>query len=332
MGKRISVSSAATFAKCPRAFYYSHELRWKPEREAEALTFGKAWHKLLEWAARTQSRDALALIGSMQCDGLTLADADLAMLMAMGCAFLGQEEVAKLMERIGATEERFRFPLPGASGWDLVGVLDALTQDGAVVEYKTAGRDIGQSSDYWTRLRFNLQILAYARTCGWGRTRVLYVVARKPALRPKTVPLLDADGLKVVTVDATGERALTKAGKPKQTAGEGETLQARAETCEEYAGRLLDELQGNPETYFAVREIEADQTDTDEAMRTLVAIVREVELLRGMADGEARPERVWRRNCNEFNCANCPFAGPCLFTLHNPADGVPEGFVVDNER
>lgn len=326
---RISVSSASAFAACPRRFFYGHELRWAPETEAPALTFGRAWHALLERAAQLQSRDALTLVHDLLADGHELKDGDLAMLMAMACALLGQPGMDALLASVAATEERFCFALPG-TGWKMVGVIDAVTSDGAVVEYKTTSRDIAAGSDYWTRLRFNLQVLAYSRLGGCHRHRALYVVARKPALRPRMVPLLDADGLKVVTVDATGERALTKAGKPKQTAGEGETLKARAETTEEFAGRLLDAMQAAPGDYFATCEMELDPEDVDEALQTLATVVREVELLRGIAAGMERPERAWRRNCSEFNCANCPFAGPCFFTLANPADGVPAGFRVDN--
>ena len=325
---RISVSSASAFATCPRRFFYSHELRWVPEVEAPALAFGSAWHALLERAAKLQNRDALALVQDLLADGHDIKDGDLAMLMAMATAFLGQPGIDRFLDSIAATEERFCLPLPG-TGWTMVGFIDALTTDGAVVEYKTTSRDLAAGSDYWTRLRFNLQVLAYSRLGGCGRLRALYVVARKPALRPKMVPLLDDAGLKIVTVNATGERALTKAGKPKQMPGEGETLQARAETTEEFAGRLLDALQAAPGDYFATCEMELDPADVDEALQTLATVVREVELLRGIAAGMERPDRAWRRNCSEFNCQNCPFAGPCLFTLANPADGVPAGFRVD---
>lgn len=324
----ISVSSASAFATCPRRFYYSHELRWVPDVEAPALTFGKAWHALLERAAQLQSRDALGLVSTLIADGHDIPDADLAMLMAMACAFLGQPGMDAFLARIASTEERFCFALPG-TGWKMTGIIDAVTSDGAVVEYKTTSRDLAAGSDYWTRLRFNLQVLAYSRLGGCGHLRALYVVARKPLLRPKMVPFLDEAGLKMVTVDATGERALTKAGKPKQTAGEGETLQARAETTEEFAGRLLDTIQAAPGDYFATCEMELDPADVDEALQTLATVVREVELIRGIAAGMERPERAWRRSCNEFNCANCPYAGPCLFTLANPADGVPAGFSVN---
>ena len=325
---RISVSSASAFATCPRRFYYSHELRWVPEVEAPALTFGKAWHALLERAAKLQSRDALTLVSDLLQDGHDLKDADLAMLMAMACAFLGQPGMDAFLASVAATEERFCLPLPG-TGWKMVGFVDAVTADGAVVEYKTTSRDIAAGSDYWTRLRFNLQVLAYSRLGGHGRLRAIYVVARKPLIRPRSVPMLDSNGLKMVTVDATGERAFTKAGKPKQMPGPGETLQARAETTEEFAVRLLDTLQAAPGDYFATCEMELDPGDVDEALQTLATVVREVELIRGIAAGMERPDRAWRRNCSEFNCSSCPFAGPCLFTLANPADGVPAGFRVD---
>ena len=332
---RISVSSAQAYATCPRRFFYSHELRWRPVTDADALTFGRAWHKLLEMAARTQSHDAIALIHDILTDapgGDALKDEHLGLLLAMGCAFLGAEGVGDFLGSIASTEEAFCFDLPGVAGWKMNGFVDAVTQDGAVVEYKTTARDIGAGSDYWTRLRHNLQIIAYSRLHGWQGGRAIYVVARKPAARLRaSVPVLDADGLKIVLA-SDGTRVLTKTGKPKQTAGEGETLQTRSETVEEFAGRVLDDLQAHREDYFAVREVEIEPEEVGEAMLAIATIVREVEMTRGIAAGLDRPDRAWRRNCSEFNCANCPFAGPCLFTLADPADGAPAGFEIDQPR
>jgi hypothetical protein len=73
----------------------------------------------------------------------------------------------------------------------LAGKIDAivaLMPDGrvAVLEYKTAGEDIGPSSDYWPRLRCDGQISLYvlaARALGHDAAAVIYDVTRKPTIR-----------------------------------------------------------------------------------------------------------------------------------------------------
>lgn len=44
----LSVSSARTYRACPRRYYYSSELRMRPRRKAESLSFGTTIHKALE--------------------------------------------------------------------------------------------------------------------------------------------------------------------------------------------------------------------------------------------------------------------------------------------
>ena len=320
----ISVSSAQAFATCPRRFFYSHELRLRPVTDAPALTFGRAWHKVLEMAVGTKSTDALALVEGVARD-ITLDEDALAMLMAMAAGLFSAGHLPDLLRQVVATEERFAVDIGG--GWRMVGVIDALTEAGEVIEYKTTSRDITPGSDYWLRLRHNLQVAAYARTV--CRTTVRYVVALKPSLRRKSLPVLDDDGKKIVLDSATGERCYLKDGKPRQAAGEGMELMTREEKTEEFAGRLLEAIQSAPETYIAERVVTLDDEDIREAERVLATIIREVELMRGMAAGMERPDRAWRRNCSEFNCQSCPFAGPCLYFDFDPSGACPEGFATE---
>ena len=41
-------SMLSDFKRCPRFFYYRHELGWAPDRKAAALVFGTAWHAAME--------------------------------------------------------------------------------------------------------------------------------------------------------------------------------------------------------------------------------------------------------------------------------------------
>jgi hypothetical protein len=98
--------------------------------------------------------------------------------------------------RFLAAEQTFEMPLihPATGAVKrhccLAGKFDAIVQlpDGrlAVLEYKTAGEDIGPDSPYWLRLRWDGQISLYilaARSLGYDVAAVLYDVTRKPTIR-----------------------------------------------------------------------------------------------------------------------------------------------------
>jgi hypothetical protein len=95
-----------------------------------------------------------------------------------------------------AVEQSFQIPLlnPGSGHpsrlFMMAGKIDAIVKlpDGrlAVLEYKTAGEDIGPAANYWLRLRCDPQISLYmlaARALGFNVSTVLYDVTRKPTIR-----------------------------------------------------------------------------------------------------------------------------------------------------
>ena len=315
----LHATTANTFALCPRRYFYSYELGWVPDTEARALTFGKAWHRFLELLAKGE-RDPLAHMAD-DPDMAALDEMEAATLIGLGSAF---QEMYTLPEM--TSEIPFRAKISGTE-WTVAGRVDGLTTSGRVVEYKTTSSSLAPDSDYWLRLRFNLQVLIYASRVGGAKTAA-YFVMRKPSIKPIRVPLLDENGAKIVIDLATGERAYNKNGSPRQSAGDGMELQTRQETADEFAARLYADAKARPDFYFATREVPITADAVEQAQLSLVTTVREIQALRRLARGLMRPENAWRRAASEMNCARCPFRGPCLDTDFNCAEGIPLGFTL----
>ena len=314
----ISASSAGAFATCPRRFFYSHELGWQPAVEARALTFGKAWHGFLERLAAGYEHPIETMVESAEgFDELTEMEAGT--LYAYAQAFLDRYHLPKIK-----SEVTFRDRVDG-SRFIVTGRIDGVTEDGRIVEYKTTSSSIAPESDYWLRLKHNLQVLLYAAQLD-RNTSAAYFVMRKPTLRPVQVPVLDAEGRKIVIDLSTGARAINKDGSPRQSAGAGLEVQTREETADEFSQRLYCDISRRPEFYFAAKEVPLRAKEIVQAMDDIYGIVREVQLMRRNENGYTCRENAWRRNCSEFNCAHCPYRPICLDTDYETASGVPEGF------
>ena len=314
----ISASSAGAFATCPRRFFYSHELGWQPAVEARALTFGKAWHGFLERLAAGDEHPIETMVESAEgFDQLTEMEAGT--LYAFAQAFLDRYHLPKIK-----SEVTFRDRVDG-SRFIVTGRIDGVTEDGRIVEYKTTSSSIAPESDYWLRLKHNLQVLLYAAQLD-RNTSAAYFVMRKPTLRPVQVPVLDSEGRKIVIDLSTGARALNKDGSPRQSAGAGLEVQTREETADEFSQRLYCDISRRPDFYFAAKEVPLRAKEIVQAMDDIYGIVREVQLMRRNENGYTCRENAWRRNCSEFNCAHCPYRPICLDTDYETASGVPEGF------
>jgi hypothetical protein len=191
-------------------------------------------------------------------------------------------------------ETEFRMGLAGSRTFDAAGKIDGLAvlHDGrlALVEHKTAGCDIAPDSDYWLRLRGNMQILqsvTAARALGWDVCMVIYDVARKPAIRPK-----------------------------------------QNEAFEQYGDRLAADTMARPDFYFARREVPILEDDLREFEVQRLALARQILACRGEARRAQRPEHGWPRNVGEWTCKTCDYANFCLQnTAVDPAQ-PPAGFHV----
>jgi CRISPR/Cas system-associated exonuclease Cas4 (RecB family) len=208
--------------------------------------------------------------------------------------------------------------------WRIDGVIDAVHADGFPIEYKTTSNDVTQDAFYWLRLKANMQAVTYALIT--DAESVNYIVARKPRLQRKQVPLLDDNGCKIVTDIATGERVYNANGTPRQSAGNGLKLETRTETSEEFVERLREDIRNN--VSFTSRTVQVSNDDKMTAIESFISAVRHIEELRKMAKKSAREDTPYIRNCTEFNCKNCPYQGICLDINYNPSNGCPTGFIV----
>jgi CRISPR/Cas system-associated exonuclease Cas4 (RecB family) len=321
--KSISVSSLSTLLNCPRRYFYAHEMGWIPISEAEALTFGKAWHGLMEYYGKVGGdyREALAnFLDSNEIALTSLNEDSFAMFLAMANEF---EPFACNLQGITETETRFSFKLP-TTRWRVNGIIDAVNADGCPIEYKTTSSDISQDAFYWLRLKSNLQVVTYAIVAESEVAK--YIVARKPRLQRKQVPLLDEQGRKIVTDVETGRRAFNANGTPRQTSGNGFKMETRTETGDEFLERLREDMRNN--VSFAVRYVRVSNEDKILALDSFVSAVRYINELRKQSSKASRPDAPYIRNCTEFNCKNCPYQGICLDVNVNPLDGCPSGFAV----
>lgn len=227
----LTSSRLAALRSCPRRHYYRYELGLCRIRSNDALRFGGAYHAGLE--ARNNGADAAAAIERATAGYETVphwADpTDWAVeretVRQLLAGHFWRYEAGPL--EIVAVERVFRTPLlnPGSGHASrlflMAGKIDAVVKlaDGrlAVLEYKTAGEDVGPQSDYWLRLRCDPQISLYvlgARAMGFNVTTVLYDVTRKPTIRLR-----------------------------------------KDETPEQYGERLLADIGDRPDYYYARREV-----------------------------------------------------------------------------
>jgi hypothetical protein len=191
-----------------------------------------------------------------------------------------------------------------------------------LLETKTAGEDITYGSTFWKRTLLDPQLSLYLpaiRKLGHDPHGAIYDVLRKPDQRPGNVPILDADGLKVV-FDANGLRVRTKDGKKWRQTGDidaGYVLQARPETPEEYGARCLEAIAENPSKYYArgvVVRLEADEREAAQDMWNTASLMRDARRL-NMYARNADACISWGRECDYLNvcCGMASINDPLFF-------------------
>ena len=217
-------------------------------------------------------------------------------------------------------ESEFTFPLLNpeteapSKTFVEAGKIDGILRDRRsgilkVLEHKTTADSVDADSNYWPRLAMDSQISKYIlslQSRGIDASTVLYDVIRKPAQRPKGIPILDDDGVKIV-LDANGTRVRTKDGKKFRESGDAEqgfVLQTRQETPEEFHQRVLAELQSDIGGYCVQKEIPRSDSDLLEYMRDAWAQSQQILYFRRV--------NLWPRNpsaCTAFG--TCEFFDLC---------------------
>lgn len=332
----LTHSRMLSFRQCRKRYWWEYELGIRPQHAAKALRMGTAGHDALNVLKSGREIDAaIMVLGRHYKDMpegydqyLWEMERETMETLLVAYAFRWDESAIRVIE----SEMEFRLPLlnpetsSATSVWDLAGKIDGIVslEDGriAVLEHKFISEDIEPQSNYWKRVQMDGQVTLYvaaARRLGFEVETVLYDVIRKPTIQPTQVPLLDEEGLKIV-VDADGDRVLTKAGSPRQTAdaAKGYTLQTREMAPPEWACKLVEDIGKRPEFYFARVEVVRLDADVAQFESELWDLQR---VMRG-----AQTKGQWYRTVGR-DCPYCPYWGPCSSRI-DPKDGeVPDGFV-----
>ena len=329
----LTASSMACALRCPRRYWYDNILGLKEVTPSEALRIGTAVHNGGE--ARAKGLDFAAQYKAAISGGSLDVWMAAKVFGILGAYDKKYGEVEDADCAAMEPEVQFVDPIDGSRTFEQQGKVDGLAvlKDGrrVVWERKTTSDDLSETSDYWDRLKFNIQLLAYA---GWvehstGELPVcVYDVIRKPQLQPKSnVPEVDADGLPIV-LDANGQRCIKRDGTPKKTAdsAKGERIAGHPETPDEYGARILEAMGAEPERYFARREVSITADMLAEFKRERLGVCRMLLHFASEARRSERPEYAYPRACNPDNCRSCPFSGVCLNRIPVDEKSVPEGF------
>ena len=292
MNNILTASRINSLLKCARQHFWAYEVGLRSERIGIALKIGSAWARAMEarWHGKTYEETlAYAMPDDAEFDAHT--GQKIAALIAGYFCHYGP------IEQDGQLQPEVQIPAREIPDTDfkVSGVIDALGQVGnrtAIIEGKTTGDSIDDGSDYWLRLRFNIQLMNYvseARHLGLNPEVIFYDVCRKPSIKPMSrVYDLDEQGRKIV-VDTSGERVFKKkkitpeaatgkkvkgktvVSKPKKlepieiddleapiqsaNKAKGWTVKEHEETPQEFGERLFKDIQLRPLFYFARREV-----------------------------------------------------------------------------
>lgn len=351
---RLTYSQIACMRDCERKHYLRYVVGMTKERDALPLRIGKAVHVALQMRGLGETiQDSISKGLEKYRDSLPEAMIideeerykEKINEVIIDCLLTGYfwrwEDMDKDIE-IVANEQQFELPIwnpeTGAKSRTFViaGKIDNIVRLGdgrlALREYKTSGSDIADDADYWKRLTIDTQLSIYyiaALELGFEIQTVLYDVIRKPEIRPCLIPVLDADGLKQVFSNDTGERATNKDGSWRQSADAkaGLRMLTDKETPEQFKTRLMKDIYERYEFYFnrrIVSRLEMDLEETKYELWQRAAMIRDCNKF----------ER-WPRNdkqCDVFG--KCEYFDLCTTGFNvqgfDPATSLPDGFIIND--
>lgn len=280
--EKLTNTLRSMYQECPKKFYYRNELGYLPVREAEALSFGKAFHTLLEY----WFRDVIDL-------PVMVENADPFTAVKIEELFRGY--CAKWPRvKADAVECEYVLPLlnPATTApsrtFELAGKIDAIVS-GDVVEHKTTSDSIEDPAcEYWQRLSLDSQISGYflaAEKLGYKPSKIIYDVIKKPTIRP---------------AKATPEEVR----KYKKDGTLYANQRATDETPEEFRQRLREDITANPDKYFQRREIARLENDLVEYMQDVWSVAKLIM--------ESRAEGYWPKRISQcFSYGRCPYYEVC---------------------
>ena len=148
---KLSISKIKAFKACRKMYQFKYIERLEPVQKAEALETGSSYHALLEILNKTGE----------------LPEGEFTKEMAMAKAY---EKYIYPKFKVTEAEKWLEYDL--GEGDKLVGIVDAIADDGHIVEHKSYGSDITEAYEY--NLLWDEQILAYMMMT--GERKVWYTV------------------------------------------------------------------------------------------------------------------------------------------------------------
>lgn len=297
MHQILTNSRRNCFNKCPKLYYYSYELCYKPVKTSDALRFGSLFHGALEHYWLMDLEAALFWLHEQKETDYNVYEKELAKQLLIGYdRKWGAEDDLEKEDAIPELE--FRAPLLNpatmaeSKTFLLAGKIDVVKPvRKRIVEHKTTSDDISPESDYWLHCTIDGQISGYytgAEALGYECNECLYDVIRKPGLRPCQATPVE-------------NRKYTKDGRLYANQRELD------ESVEEYGKRLAEEIALNPDRYFQRKTITRLEDDMADYMTDMWGCAREIR--------ENQLANRWPRNpqaCLQYG--RCPFFGVCTKT------------------
>ncbi len=334
MKELLTASRMNCLVSCARKHFFRYECGLKPTTESEALRFGTAWHAGMEARWNGKPYEEALMLALMTAKNEQLDEITVAKLSAMLAAYyhVWQEDPIKELH----PEIQFHNPLEGSRTFDVAGKIDGLgwMKDGRKVklEAKTTIEQLDADSDYWLKLRADLQVTSYvvaARAAGFVPEVILYDVARKPGISPKQIPTLDENGLKIV-LGPDGQRVMKKDGTPRESADveKGYVVQSAIETPDQYCDRLYADILERPDFYFVRREVPVLDRDIEEFECQRLELGKLILAFRAAEKRVPIKQLAWPRNVGMTCRMGCECVNFCLNNIEADENHVPSGFMV----
>lgn len=304
-------TSLATARRCPREFYLRYGMQLERDGEdSDALQVGQTWHKAFDVAHA--GGDPYAAIAT-HAPSLLWAEKLRRLYAAYHWYWASQKieqlEAEKVFE-VQTNMGTFRGSMDGT-----VRLADGRV---GLIERKTTADDLAAESEYWSKLRMDVQVGIYALALDTLPAFILYDVVRKPTIRPKGITKKDAERLRS-EIGKTGE------GKYYETFPAEvieEALRDEHETVALYGARLSADIGERPEHYFARREVPRTASDYAALADDLSGQISTIERRKLATDWSRNPDA-----CNTFG--TCDFFALCSNNIHPlHTDATPQGYRV----
>ena len=161
----ITTSQIRAFKSCRRLYELQYIELLRPKVEAEALTTGSSYHRLVEGILLNKETPENTIPGIMADQFKSL--------------------ILPLLPKIAKVEQQFSVKIGRSKV--LLGKIDAITEDGTPVEHKTTSDTIDEK--YINRLNWDDQVTNYLLALSLERgqivNKVIYTVIKKPTIRLK---------------------------------------------------------------------------------------------------------------------------------------------------